>query len=111
MTTTTPITNIGHLLDLTGYAGDFEADYDMGAVHADYLTAINDITAPGITIHASGEVFAEVGEPAHIARNADWHALLSQIDVAPIFERHDLAADADCDCGDMTCERPEHRKG
>lgn len=91
MTTTTQITNIAHLLDLTDYAGDYIADYDMAAVHADYLKAIQRELPAGITLHANGDVIATLAR-ADRARGLHWRALANSIDVAPIFERHDRTA-------------------
>jgi hypothetical protein len=88
--TTTQITNIAHLLDLTAYAGDFIADYDMDAVHAEYVAALNESAGAGITVHANGDVIAEI-DRADVARDIDWKALADGIDAAPIFERHDLS--------------------
>ena len=90
MATTTQITNIAHLLDLTAYAGDFINDYDMDAVHADFLDQLNRDAFDGITIHANGDVIADV-RMAGIARQIDWQSLVDGIDAAPIFESHDRA--------------------
>lgn len=89
--TTTQITNIAAKLDLTAYAGDFIADYDMDAVHADYVSLLNCDLPDGITLCANGDVIAEV-ELADQARDIDWHDLTNELDVAPIFERHDRTA-------------------
>lgn len=90
MPTTTDITDIGDQLDLTTYAGDFAQDYDWDAVKADYIDAINREVPEGVTVYGNGQVIAEVGEAADAARELDWHELLESIDVAPIFQRHDV---------------------
>lgn len=89
--TTTQITNVAHLLDLTAYAGDFVADYDMDAVRRDYVSMLNCELPDGITLHASGDVYALV-ELADYARNIDWADLTNERDLAPIFQRHDRTA-------------------
>jgi hypothetical protein len=90
--TTTQITNIGHLLDLTAYAGEFVGDYDMDAVHADYVTMLNDELATtgdsGIVICNNGDVVAEL-DMADRAREIDWRDFTNERNVVPIFERHD----------------------
>mgnify|MGYP001559894208 CR=1 FL=1 len=89
--TTTQITNITHLLDLTAYAGDFIADYDMDAVHTDYVSMLNCDLPVGIDLYANGDVIAQV-ELADQARDIDWKAFVDDRDAAPIFERHDRTA-------------------
>jgi hypothetical protein len=85
--TTTQITNIAQYLDLTAYAGDFVEDYDMDAVHADYVSLINCDLPDGITLCRNGDVIAEV-ELADQAREIDWSDLTNERNVEPIFERH-----------------------
>jgi hypothetical protein len=87
--TTTHITNIAHMLDLTDYAGDFIDDYDMATVHADYVSMLNCDLPDGITLHANGDVIAEL-PLADQARDIDWADLTNERNVQPIFERHDL---------------------
>lgn len=90
MTTTTQITNIAHLLDLTPYAGDFIDDYDMTAVYADYLAAVNEeILLDGVQVLFNGDVIATV-DTADDARDIDWKAVTDHVNAAPIFERHDV---------------------
>lgn len=91
MSTTTQITNISHLLDLTDYAGEFIADYDMDAVHADYVELLNCDLPDGITLYANGDVIADV-DLADEARDIDWADLTNRRAVDPIFERHDRTA-------------------
>jgi hypothetical protein len=95
MATTTQITNIAHELDLTDYAGEFIDDYDMDAVHADYVQLLNDDLAGNgyrsVRILANGDVIAELDE-ADAAREIDWRDLTNERNVAPIFERHDRTA-------------------
>lgn len=78
-----------HELDLVGYAGDFVADFDMDAIRADYLTLINDELPAGISVHANGQVYATLDQ-ADNARDIRWHDFLEQLDVEPIFERHEV---------------------
>lgn len=89
--TTTQITNIADLLDLTDAAGDFLDDFDMDAVHADYLAEVNLSLPTGIDVLANGGVIADL-DRADFAREIDWKELTDNIDVAPIFERHDRTA-------------------
>jgi len=90
--TTTQITNIAELLDLTAYAGDYLDDYDMDAVRVDYVAAINDrILLDGVTVYVNGDVIADV-ETADDARDIDWKSLADAIDASAIFERHDVAS-------------------
>lgn len=86
--TTTQITNIAHLLDLTAYAGQFIDDYDMDAVHADYVSLLNCDLPDGITLYPNGDVIAQV-ELADQARAIDWDDLTNERNVAAIFEPHD----------------------
>ena len=96
MATTTQITNIAHLLDLTDYAGDFVDDYDMDAVHADYLAAINDeMPLDGVTVCANGDVIADL-DAADDARELDWKAVADHVGAQPIFERHDVTSRITC---------------
>lgn len=85
------ITNIAAKLDLTAYAGDFVDDYDMDAVHADYVSALNCELPVGITLYANGDVIAEV-EFADKAREIDWDDLTNRVPADGIFERHDKTA-------------------
>lgn len=88
--TTTHVTNIAHLLDLTAYAGDFIDDYDMDAVNADYLAAVNDeILLDGVVVCGNGDVIAPV-DSADDARSIDWEMVTGHIKVQAIFERHDV---------------------
>jgi hypothetical protein len=93
MATTTQITNIAAKLDLTAYAGDFVADFDMDAVHADYVQLLNDdLAAAGyrsVQILTNGDVIAELDE-ADKARDIDWDDLTNERVVEDIFERHDV---------------------
>lgn len=91
MTTTTQIANIGHLLDLADYAGDLLADYDMDEVRSDYVDEIQARLPQGVTLLGNGEVIADV-DVAEQARELDWDGILEDIDVAPVFERHDKSA-------------------
>jgi hypothetical protein len=96
MITTTPITNIADLLDLTNYAGDFLADYDMDAIRSEYVAAIAAAAGDGIHVYANGDVIADL-DRADNARDLDWRELTERIDVAAIFERHDRTASAQLD--------------
>jgi hypothetical protein len=87
LTTTTQITNIAHLLDLTDYAGDFLADYDMDAVHEEYLDKINEGLEHGIVVLRNGDVIADV-DLADEAREIDWKESLDGLSVDDIFERN-----------------------
>lgn len=87
MTTTIRITDIAHLLDLTDYAGELLDDYDMDAVRRDFVAELQAAVFDGITITASGEVYAEA-RMAGVAWSLDWDCLAEGIDPAPIFERH-----------------------
>lgn len=91
MTTTTQITNIDRLLDLSGYVNDFVDDYDMGAVRRDYVQAIEDDVPNGITICFNGDVIAEL-EVAETARDIDWEEITDRIDIDEILERHERKA-------------------
>jgi hypothetical protein len=91
MTTTTQITNIAHLLDLADYAGDFLADYDMDAIRSDFIDEIQARLPSGVTLLGNGEVIADIDVDDQ-ARELDWDEILEDIDVAPIFERHDLTS-------------------
>lgn len=86
--TTTQITNIASLLDLTDAAGDFLDDFDMDAVHADYLAEVNLSLPTGIDVLANGDVIADL-DRADFAREIDWKELTDNIDTEPIFERCD----------------------
>lgn len=88
MSTTTSVTNIRHLLDLRAYANTFADDYDMGAIHAQFLAELNGALPPGIHVTSSGEVFADM-DMADAARAIDWAAVVNGIEVALIFERND----------------------
>lgn len=89
MTTTTQITNIAQQLDLTDYAGEFVDDYDMDAVHADYVSMLDCDLPDGITLCANGDVIADI-DLADQARNIDWSDLTSRRPVQEIFDRHDV---------------------
>ena len=91
MTTTTQITNIAHLLDLTDYVNDFADDYDMDAVHRDYVQAVEDSVFDGITICLNGDVIAEL-RMAGIARDIDWGDIVEGVDIDSILQRHDKSA-------------------
>ena len=92
MPTTTQITNIAEKLDLTAYAGDFVGDYDMVAVHTEYVERINQWLPAGITVANNGDVFAEL-EMVDRAREFAWDCFLDEeITAEDIFERHDRTA-------------------
>jgi phage terminase small subunit len=92
MATTTQITNIADKLDLTDYAGDFIGDYDMDAVHAEYVERINRYLPSGVSLANNGEVFADI-EVADLAREINWDLFLDEeITADDIFERHDRTA-------------------
>lgn len=86
--TTTQITNIAHLLDLNDYAGDFVEDYDMDAIHEDFLDEIQARVPRGVTVFRNGDVIADV-DVADEARDITWGDITEDIDVAAIFDRHD----------------------
>lgn len=88
MATTTQITNIDRLLDLNDYVNEFVDDYNMDAVHRDYVRAIEDAAPDGITICLNGDVIAELGV-AEIARDIDWEEIVGNIDIDKILERHE----------------------
>ena len=91
MPTTTQITNIADKLDLTAYAGDFIDDYDMAAVHADYVDRLSDDLPVGIDLLRNGDVIATLAK-ADEARDFDWDEFIGAHDPADIFERHDRTA-------------------
>ena len=92
MATTTVITNIAHLLDLTGYVGsDFINDYDMDAVHADYVDYLDEQLPQGIRLHANGDVIADLAL-ADEARGINWAEFLggdNSAEVIAILKSHD----------------------
>lgn len=92
MTTTTQVDNIPQRLDLTAYAGDYVDDFDMDAVHGDYVTAINDRLPAGVTLADNGMVFADVDVAYDL--ELDWDAIAGDVDVAAIFHRHDVSVRA-----------------
>jgi hypothetical protein len=65
--------------------------FDMDAVHADYMHEINTRVPVGVAVAANGMVFAVV-DVAEEAREIDWQAIADDIDVAAIFQRHDVTA-------------------
>lgn len=90
MTTTTEITSIEHLLHVPDeYFAEFADDFDRDAIDAEFLDELDRLAGDGITVTASGLVFAEVGEPADRARELDWEALAEEVDVDAIVQRHD----------------------
>jgi|GEM_PF-564703 len=89
--TSTPITNIADLFDLSAYAGDFIGDYDMPAVTRAYISAIGDLAPDGVLVFANGDVIAEL-DVADEARHINWKELADSIDVAPIFRAHERPA-------------------
>lgn len=91
MATTTQITNIAHLLDLTDYAGEFIGDYDMDAVHRDYVELLNCDLPDGIDLLANGDVIADLSL-ADQARDIDWVDFTNERNVESIFDRHDKTA-------------------
>ena len=91
--TTTQITNIAHLLDLTDYVNEFAGDYDMDAVHRDYVAAVERSAGDGITICGNGDVIADV-DVADKARDIDWGALVEEVDIDAILQRHDVSEKA-----------------
>lgn len=90
MATTTQITTLDPDFGLTSYAGDYAADFDMDAVRADYLAALNEAVDHDVMVAANGMVFASVAM-ADTARQIDWDTLHDSIDVAAIFQRHDVS--------------------
>lgn len=89
MTTTTQVTNISDKLDLTAFAGDFITEYDIDAVHRDYVSELACKLPEGITLCNNGDVIADV-ELADDARDLDWDYLASLVPVADIFERNQV---------------------
>lgn len=89
MTTTTQVDNIPQRLDLTSYAGDYLTDFDMDAVHGDYVAAINERLPAGVTLADNGMVFADVDVAYDL--ELDWDEITADIDVAAIFQRHDVS--------------------
>jgi hypothetical protein len=90
--TTTQITDISALLDLTAVYGDHADDFDTDAVQDEYVAALQDAAAefaPSITVHANGMVFADVAE-TDAAREIDWDELADGIDLSAIMGRHDI---------------------
>jgi DNA-binding phage protein len=92
MATTTQITNIASKFDLNSYAGQFAGDFDMEAVHADYVTRLNEALPRGITLARNGDVYADV-DVADEARDIDWDEFIGDYDPADLFERHDRTAE------------------
>ena len=91
MSTTTQITSLGDVLDLTGVFGDFAADYDTEAVTIAYTEALQDAAqqiAPSVTVHRNGMVFAEVPD-ADAAREIPWTEIAAEIDITPILAAHE----------------------
>ena len=96
MATTTQITNIAAKLYLGDYIGEFAGDYDMDAVHADFVSALNCDLPDGITLCANGDVIAEL-PLASQARDIDWDTFVNDTGEAKlirILERHDRTAPA-----------------
>jgi len=87
MATTTQITSIGHLLDLTPLAGDFADEHDMATANAAFAAAVDAAAPEGITVLANGDVIATLAA-ADEARDVDWKALTDSIDGEAILERH-----------------------
>jgi hypothetical protein len=90
-TITTHVASIADLLDLSAYAGDFADDFDWAAVDAEVVDALNAETPDGVTVTASGEVYAEL-PVADEAREIDWRSLIDSVDLDTILQRHDLRA-------------------
>lgn len=88
MPTTTQVMNIAHLLDLTDYVNEFADDYDMEAVHRDYVRAVENSVFDGITVCLNGDVIAEL-RMVGIARAIDWEAIVDGVDIDAILQRHD----------------------
>lgn len=85
--TTTEITSISSLLDLSDVYGEHAADYDTEAVLRDYAAALDDAAGEGVYVTASGVVYAETDQ-ADRARDIDWKALADDVDLAAILDRH-----------------------
>jgi hypothetical protein len=92
MTTTTQITNIADRLDISAYAGDFVDDYDMDAVHADFVVRLNENLPDGVFLANNGDVYAEVGDAAEKASEIDWKEFVDETPSEDLFERHDRVA-------------------
>lgn len=89
--TTTEITNVSQMLDLSDWYGDFAGDFDTEAVRAEYVAALNAAAGAGVYVTASGIVYAEL-EDADRACDIDWRELADSIDLDAIAQRHDKSA-------------------
>jgi len=99
MPTTTEVTNISQLLDLSAALGDYASEYDTDAIVADYVQALlaaldemgrvhGTAGAAGVYVTRSGVVYADVDQ-AERAREIDWRELAEQVDFAAIAKRHE----------------------
>lgn len=77
-------------IDLHDYAGEHAEHFDMDAVHADFVAAVNEAAPEGFWVSPAGDIYAEVDR---VDDAPDWDELLRRIDPAPIFQRHDVTAD------------------
>ena len=86
--TTTEIADIGDLLILTDWYGEYAADFDTAATHAAYVDAVQAAAreiAPDVVVTRSGVVYIYVTDPdAEVARQIDWKALVESVDVSAI---------------------------
>jgi hypothetical protein len=93
MATTTEITNIADMLDLSAVYGDFSDDFDTDGVQNAYVEALQEaarVIAPSVTVHFNGMVIAEVTD-ADAARSINWLGLDNGIDITPILAAHQRA--------------------
>ena len=91
MSTTTVVTNIASLLDLSALFGDFAADFDVNAIHSQYVLALQDAArpiVPSVIVCHNGDVIADADE-ADAAREIDWTELADGIDMGSRLEAFD----------------------
>jgi hypothetical protein len=103
MATTTQHANIAHRLYLGDYVGEFADDYDMDAVHTDYIAAIQALLPEGVTLLSNGDVLVECDmhfnsdvDWSTVPHNedglVDWSELVDSVNIDAILERHDRTA-------------------
>jgi hypothetical protein len=69
------------------YYANVGGDFDTEAVDDAILARLNELVPTGVVVHRNGKAFADP-DVADIARELDWHHLLSQIDVDQILADH-----------------------
>ena len=69
------------------YYANVGGDFDTEAVDDAILARLTELVPPGVVVHRNGTAFADP-DVADIARELDWHHLLSLIDIDQILADH-----------------------